>query len=112
MVLSARTSSGFTLLVTGYATGRSLTQMDFQLTPTAGENVSTGKISMNVDSTFSAWYQSTASQAFGSLFTASIPFTLAGELKNVKELIETIQSVSVTLTNRQGVSTAKSVNLQ
>jgi Abnormal spindle-like microcephaly-assoc'd, ASPM-SPD-2-Hydin len=112
VVLSARTSSGFTLLVTGYATGRSLTQMDFQLTPTAGENVSTGKISMNVDSTFSAWYQSTASQAFGSLFTASIPFTLAGELKNVKELIETIQSVSVTLTNRQGVSTAKSVNLQ
>ena len=112
VVLSSRTTNGFTLLVTGYATGRSLTQMDFQLTPTSGENVSTTKITMNVDSTFSAWYQSTASQAFGSLFTASIPFTIAGDLTNVKELIATIQSVSVTLTNRQGVSAAKSVSLQ
>jgi hypothetical protein len=111
VVLSAKTSNGFTLLVTGYATGRSLTQMDFALTPTSGENVSTTKLTLNVDSTFSAWYQSTASQAFGSLFTASIPFTLAGDLKNVKELIETVQSVSVTITNRQGVSTARSVNL-
>ena len=112
VVLSAKTTNSFTLLVTGYATGRSLTQMDFQLTPTAGENVATSKISLSVDSTFSAWYQSTASQAFGSLFTASIPFTFAGDLKNAKELIDTIQSVSVTLTNRQGVSTAKSVSLQ
>jgi hypothetical protein len=111
LVMSARTSGGFTLLVTGYATGRSITQMDFQFTPTAGENVPTTKLSMNVDSTFAAWYQSTASQAFGSLFTATIPFTLAGDLVNVKNVIDTVQSVSVTLTNRQGVSAAKSTDL-
>jgi hypothetical protein len=111
VVVSARSSGGFTLLVTGYATGRSITQMDFQFTPTSGENVSTSKLSMNVDPTFSAWYQSAASQAFGSLFTATIPFTLAGDLVNVKNLIDTVQSVAVTLTNRQGVSTTKSVNL-
>ena len=111
VVLSSRITNGFTLLVTGYATGRSITQIDLQFTPTAGENVGVTKISMNVDSTFSAWYQSTASQAFGSLFTATIPFTLAGDLVNAKELIDTLQSVSVTLTNRQGVSTPKSVDL-
>jgi hypothetical protein len=112
VVVSAKTSAGFSLLVTGYATGRAITQMDFQFTPTAGENVATTKLTMNVDSTFSAWYQSTASAAFGSLFTATVPFTLAGDLVNVKDVIDTIQSVSVTLTNRQGVSSARSVTLK
>jgi hypothetical protein len=110
--VAAKTTTGFTLQVTGYATGRSITQMDFQFTTTPGENVPITKLTMNVDSTFGAWYQSTASQAYGSLFTATIPFTLAGDLVNVKNTVDTVKSVSVTLTNGQGVSVTKSVDLQ
>jgi hypothetical protein len=112
VAVSAKTTSGFTLLVTGYATGRSITQMDFQFTPVAGENVSTSRLSLNVEPSFLAWYQGTASSAFGSLFTATIPFTLQGDVKNVTSVVDTIQSVSVTLTNRQGASAARSVDLR
>jgi hypothetical protein len=35
---------------------------------------------LNVESSFLAWYQTLASQQFGSLFTVTIPFTLAGDV--------------------------------
>ncbi len=113
--VSSKTAAGVTLLVTGYATGRAITQIDVQFTPVAGENVATTKLSLNVEASFTAWYQGAASQAFGSQFTVTLPFTLAGEITNttaITNVIDTIQSLSVTLTNRQGVSTTQSVNLR
>ena len=112
VTLATKTTNTFSLYVTGYATGRSITQMDLQLTPLSGETVATSKISLNVDPSFTAWYQGSASQAYGSLFTATVPFTLQGDVKNVTNVVDTIQSVSVTLTNRQGVSATKSVDLK
>lgn len=115
VVVQSKTSTGFTLLVTGYATGRSITQMDFQVTPISTEKLASTKVSLNVEPTFTAWYQGTSSAAYGSQFTATVPFTLAGDItdtENVKNLIETLQSVSVTLTNRQGVSASRSVDLK
>ncbi|HZT32566.1 MAG TPA: choice-of-anchor D domain-containing protein [Bryobacteraceae bacterium] len=115
LAISNKTTNGFTLLVTGYATGRSITQIDVQFNPVGGENVATTKLSLNVQASFAAWYGSTASQAFGSQFTASIPLTMDGQIVNtsqISNLVDTIQSVSVTLTNQQGVSTAQSVNLK
>jgi hypothetical protein len=110
--VSNKTASGFTLLITGYATGRSLTQIDLQFTPVAGENVATTKLSIPVGPSFTAWYQSAASQAFGSQFTISLPLTMQGDLTNVTTLTAAIQSVSVTLTNNQGVSGSMSASLQ
>lgn len=110
--ITGKSTSGFTVLVTGLATGRSITQMDFTFSPTSGENVATSKVTLPVESSFVAWYTSTASQAYGSLFTASVPFTMSGDVKNVANVVDTIQSVSVTLTNRLGTSSAQSVNLK
>jgi hypothetical protein len=110
--VSSKTTNTFTLLVTGYATGRSITQMDFQFSPLAGENVGTTKLSLPVEPSFVAWYQGQSSAAFGSLFTATVPFTLQGDIKNVTSVVDTIQTVSVTLTNRMGVSSARSVDLK
>lgn len=115
LTVSSKSSDGFTLLLTGYSTARSITQLDFQFNPVAGENVSTTKLSMNVDSNFSAWYGSTASQPYGSLFTASVSFSMQGKVvntSNISNLSDTIQSVSATLTNRQGVSTAQTVSMK
>ena len=111
VVISSMTGNTLTLYVTGFATGRSVTQMDFQFTPVQGESVGTTKISLNVEPTFAAWYLGASSQAYGSQFTATVPFTLAGDLKNATTQTGAIQSVSVTLTNRQGVSAAKSIDL-
>ncbi|MBI4877448.1 MAG: choice-of-anchor D domain-containing protein [Acidobacteria bacterium] len=110
--ITGKTSSGFSLLITGMATGRSVTQIDVEFVPTTGENVGTTKLTLPVESSFLAWYTSVASQAYGSLFTATVPFSLQGDLKNVTTLIETIQSVSVKLTNRQGATPTQSVNLK
>jgi hypothetical protein len=110
--VSGKTASTLNLLITGYATGRTLTQIDIQFTPVAGENVATTKLSLPVGPSFTAWYQSTASQAFGSQFTLTLPLTLQGDLTNVTTLTAAVQSVSVTLTNNQGVSSSQSVSLQ
>jgi hypothetical protein len=115
VVISTRTANSFTLLVTGYATGRSITQMDFTFSPTSGERVSTSKITLAVEPTFLAWYQGTGSAQFGSLFTATVPFTLAGDIVNTTtftNVIDTIQSVAVTIANRQGTSASTTVNLK
>ena len=112
VVVSSKTAAAVTLQITGYATSRTLTQMDFTFTPTSGENVTTSKLSVPVESSFVAWYQSTTSQSYGSLFTASITFSFAGSITNVTSLVETIQSVSTTITNKLGTSAAVSVNLK
>ena len=113
--LSAKTASGFTLLVTGYATGRAITQMDFQFTGVGSESFVNTKVTIPVETNFNAWYQGTSSAQFGSQFTATVPFTLSGEIKDTEKianLVDAIQSVAVTITNRQGVSTARSVELK
>ncbi len=112
VVVSQKTSTGFTLMLTGYATSRSITQIDFQFTPAAGENVATTRLSLNAEPSFVAWYQSTQSQPYGSLFTATAPFTLQGDVKSASSVADTIQSVSVTLSNRQGTSNSVSVALR
>ena len=112
VLISARTANSVTLLVSGYATSRSVTQMDLTITPTSGETVSTTRLPIQVDSAFIEYYGGAASAAFGSLFTAAVPLTLQGDLVNVTQLLDTIQSISVTLTNRTGVSNAVSVNVK
>jgi len=112
VVVSARGASTITLLVTGYATARAITQLDLAFTPVAGETVSTSRISVNVDATFLAWYQSALSQQFGSLFTATVPLTVVGDVKGVATPGETVQSISVTLANRFGTSPARSVDVR
>ena len=52
------------------------------------------------------------SQAFGSQFTATVPLTLAGDVTNVTNVTDAIQSVSVTISNRQGTSPAVSASLK
>jgi hypothetical protein len=110
--ITNRTANGFTLSVTGYATNRSVTQMEVQFTAFAGENLATTRIPINVESSFMAWYGSTQSQPFGSLFSITVPFTMSGDATNVSSLIDTLQAVSVTLTNRQGTSQAQRVDFR
>ncbi len=112
VAISSKTSNALTLLVSGYSTSRSVTQMDFQFTPTTGENLATTKLTLNAEPSFLAWYQSSTSQQYGSLFTATVTFTLQGDVKNVTSLSDAIQSVSVTLTNRLGTSSAVAISLR
>jgi hypothetical protein len=112
VTLGAKTTTTITVIVSGYATNRSVTQLQLNFTPTSGETVSTTQITLPAEAAFIGYYNGAASAAFGSLFSVTIPLTLAGDLKNVTQVSDTIQSVSVTLTNRIGTSAAASLALR
>ena len=106
------TSTGFALSITGLATGRKVTQIGLQFTPVAGLGLSIPNSTLNVESSFTSWYQSQASQQFGSLFTISVPFNLSGQVEGRTNLSDALQSVTVTVSNAQGSSAPQTVALR
>ncbi|MBM3767206.1 MAG: choice-of-anchor D domain-containing protein [Acidobacteria bacterium] len=110
--VGSKTTTGFQVLVTGYATSRQVTSIDLTFTAANGENVPTTRLNIPADASFTAWYQNAASAAFGSQFTATIPITLSGEVVNVTSLSDTVTAVSATITSRAGTSNAVSANIQ
>jgi hypothetical protein len=96
------------LIVTGYSTTRTLREATVQVTPQPGERLTSGSVSLNVESTALAWFQSGQSQGFGGLFSLSIPIVLQrGDSQ--ENLVQRIQSFSITITNELGTSNALTV---
>jgi hypothetical protein len=93
------------LLVTGYSTPRNLSTLTFQFTGAAGKNLQTSNLTLNVSGAFTSWYDSAASDVFGSQFSVTVTATVTGDPT-------ALQGVSVTATNSQGTSAAQSVILQ
>jgi hypothetical protein len=82
-----------------------VTQINLQFTPAQGGTLQTTSLSINVEGVFTAWYQSAASIAAGSQFTASVTILATGSLSAV-------QSVAVTAANSLGPSNTASIALQ
>jgi hypothetical protein len=99
------TGSGFTVVVEGFSLTREITQATFNFTGRSGIQVQPSSVTPSgIADAFRNWYQSGASMAFGSMFTLTIPFTISGETN-------AIASVSVTINNAQGASSAVSASL-
>ncbi|MEP7362685.1 MAG: choice-of-anchor D domain-containing protein [Acidobacteriota bacterium] len=112
-IVASKAAAAITLQVSGYSTARSVTQIDLTLTGVSGENVATQRLTLPVESAFLGWYQGTSSGQFGSLFTVTIPLSLAGEVNTSGlALSDTIQSIGVTIGNRIGTSAATTVALK
>ncbi len=93
-VVVNRNATGFEVLITGFSTTREITQGQFHFT---GTNLQASDFTLQLAPAFTTWYQSAASNAFGSQFTLSLPFTVTGNSSS-------ITGVTVTLTNSQGTS--------
>ncbi|MBZ5728150.1 MAG: putative Ig domain-containing protein [Acidobacteriia bacterium] len=104
-VTATRTSTGFSVVLNGFATSLEVTQAQFTFTAASGANLQTGQVTVPVTTLFSQWYQSSASAPFGSQFAFTQPFTVQGSNS-------AIVSVTVTLVNSVGSSAAVTVNLQ
>jgi hypothetical protein len=65
-----------------------------------------------VEANFVAWYQSAQSQQYGSLFSATLAFTLQGDVRSAASATDAISSASLTLSNRSGTSNAVSFSLR
>lgn len=87
-----------TLAIVGFSNTRELTKAVFHFTPVPGSSIADPDVSVDVGTVFAAWYASSQSDAYGSAFTYTQPFTLDSDAS-------TIQGVTVTLTNTIGIST-------
>ena len=108
--LSAKTTTSFTILVTGYATTRNVNQLAFTFTQATDPDktdlkLETTSLNLPVDGPFAAWFASTAAGPFGGQFTATVTFNVRGD-------IDAILSAGVTASNAQGASNSGSVNLR
>lgn len=111
IVSSGRNS--FSIQVTGFATDRTLNTLTLDFTTVQGANLPTARHTLNVDSASFAWYSSPQSQAFGGLFTATIPFTLQGGRNDETiNLADALQSVNITAGNGNGTSNVLTLELR
>jgi FG-GAP-like repeat len=92
-----RSGSSLQVALLGLSSTRDMTQAEFHFTAVAGKSLATTDLTVPVTSAFQTWYQSSASDADGTTFTYTQPFTITGDASDV-------QSISVTLTNSQGTS--------
>ncbi|HUQ94529.1 MAG TPA: putative Ig domain-containing protein [Bryobacteraceae bacterium] len=95
-----RSSSGFTVQLSGFSTAREVTQAVFTFSVPAGVVLQTRDVTLSVENLFNQWYQDPNSARFGSQFSFSQQFTVQGNAS-----LPTLESV--TLTNRFGSMTAK-----
>ena len=106
--IASRTPNAVLLIITGYSTTRTLRQMRITLTPRPGEQLTTSEVTTSVESSALVWFQSTASQGFGGLFSLQMPLTFQrGDSQ--EDLVSRIQSFGVTISNELGVSNGVTV---
>jgi hypothetical protein len=87
----------------GFSSSRDMTSATFNFTPAGGATLTDSQVVVDVSDAFTSWYGLGTSDQYGSAFT----YTQTFQLNNSSTAI---QSVSVTLTNSVGTSTAKSAN--
>jgi hypothetical protein len=104
-VRATRGANGFDVQVTGYSSTREMVQAQYRFTAAPGSALQTTDLTVPVEGIFTTWYSSAASTATGSQFTYTQSFTIQG-------LATAVQSVAVTISNRQGASQSVSANLQ
>ncbi len=93
-----RTSSGFDVHLTGFATTREVTQGTFQFSGDAAGSAT--QVAVPLDSVSKTWFQNPASAKFGGQFGLVQSFQWQGNPTT------TLNSVTVSLSNTQGASVA------
>jgi hypothetical protein len=103
-VTATTNSTGFTVTFDGFDTTRAITQVIFTFTAASGATLQTSSVTVPAATLFTSWYQSSASTAYGSQFSFTIPFTVTGN-------VQSLTSVTVTLVNPTGTSTSMTASL-
>ncbi len=109
--LAGETANGFSIVVTGFATTRTLTTWTVQFATVPGFVMAQSQFTINIQQIGSVWFQSTASQAFGGQFTITVPFTFQGTLPSGAPVLSALASVSVNVNNELGASNTVQANL-
>ena len=92
------------MTVTGYVTDREMTQAVFAFAAAAGSNLQTTTLTVPADTQFAQYFSGASAAPFGGQFLFTQPFTVTGST-------QAIVSVTVTLVNKIGQSTAVTATL-
>ncbi|BDC53172.1 hypothetical protein F183_A54870 (plasmid) [Bryobacterales bacterium F-183] len=105
--VSGLTSNNLTLEVAGVTTTRSFTRMTATFKARSGFNINQAEFTQDITGSSLLWFGSPASSAFGGQFTMQIPFAFSGSnLPANQQPTQSIESVTITLTNERGASNA------
>lgn len=110
--LISRTAESITLSVTGYTTTRSLRTAEVQFTGKADAKIAETRFTINLDTISAAWFRTSGSEPFGGQFSLTIPFTFRASTPVTQPIIDSLESVSLTVSNDIGTSNRVSVSLQ
>jgi hypothetical protein len=94
-IVASRVSGGLRVQVSGYSSERRVTRADFVFDVRTSNGIERVTLTKTVEADFGNWYQSAASQPFGSTFFFEQLFTVQGDTT-------LIEGVTMTLTNGQG----------
>jgi hypothetical protein len=111
-VITNETANSFELVLTGYSTIRSLSSLNVTFVPAKGFNIQTTMPAIDLSQASAAWFGSSGSNSFGGQFQIAEAFTLQGTVALGQELIQSIASVTATVSNSIGTSTALSATVQ
>jgi hypothetical protein len=109
---SSTTSASFTLVLVGYSTTRSLNSLNVTFNAASGFNLATTQFPIDLSGPATVWFQSASAQSFGGQFQISETFNLTGSVAAKETLLDTIASVSATVSNSIGASNSEQGNVQ
>lgn len=110
--LASSSANSIVLNFTGYSTTRTLTTLNLQFTAAAGFTLATTQLSIPISGASAIWFGSATSQGSGGQFTVSMPLTFSGTTPTGVALLQTIASVSGTVSNESGTSNAVTTPIQ
>jgi hypothetical protein len=94
-----QSTGGFAVVITGFSTTRDMVSGLFHFAPSSNATLAASDVTVQLGAAFTTWYSNTASNALGSQFLLTVPFTTQNGLPG------NIVAVTVTLTNSKGSST-------
>jgi hypothetical protein len=100
--VASRTAGSFSLAISGFATSRSVQQIEFEFIFIGSLSLPPMRFTLNGESVFANWYQSAQSQQFGSLFTVTVPFN--GSVSDGKSLADVLETARIRVSNQMGAS--------
>jgi len=106
--ITSQTLTSFTVIINGYSTTHALRQLDIQFTPRQGQNFPNTHLTIDLSAVSAVWFQSAAAKGFGGSFVVALPFNLSNG-NTVGDLVHVLQSLSITVSNDEGTSSAVSV---
>jgi hypothetical protein len=110
--LASSSANSIVLNFTGYSTTRTLTTLNLQFTAAAGFTLGTTQLSVPISGPSAVWFGSASSQGSGGQFTISMPLTFSGTTPTGVALLQTIASVTGTVSNGSGTSNAVTTPIQ